>query len=87
MKNKIRQFIDENNLSFEEGERNSSVTILCGYSLHINTSKEKLINELDKEIKLDNTIAEEIERIWTFCKKNKYGEFWKTPEAQHQYKY
>lgn len=73
---KIRNFINDNNLSFAEGNRNTTITTLVGYSQYLELSKEDLLGELSNEIKADNFIEEEVERLWYYCKINNYKEYW-----------
>jgi len=85
--NKIRKFIENNNMTFTEGERNSNIVTLIGYSLHENISEENLKNELKPEIEEDSFIKDEIERLYNYCKINNYADFWSTPEAKNMYKF
>jgi hypothetical protein len=73
---KIRKFINDNNISFEEGNRNSTVTTLIGYAQYLEMSKVDLAKELETEITEDKFIAEEIDRIWNFCKIKNYKDYW-----------
>ena len=54
MENKIRKFIEENDLSFEKGSRNSTMVTLMGYAQHLGLSKEELEEELSDEIDNDS---------------------------------
>ena len=46
----IREFINNNNITFEKGNRNPTMITLIGYSLYLNLNKENLENELSEEI-------------------------------------
>lgn len=88
---KIEDFIQNNNLIFEEGSRNSDSTIICGYTLHIGGSCEDIneaINNLDNEGELtpDSGWGDELERVWDFAEENNYGKWW-TPENIEKAKY
>ena len=48
MNNKIREFIENNSLSFEPGNRNYTCVTLIGYSQHLGLSKEELEELLGK---------------------------------------
>ena len=72
----IRKFIEENKISFAEGQRNSSIVTLIGYSLYLGMNQEDLENELLEEAKQDVFIENEIERLWNFCKNKNYGNWW-----------
>lgn len=84
---KIREFIDNNNITFNEGERNASVVVLVGYSQHLKVEEVDLRKELFDEIEEDSFIKDEIKRLWSYCKKNKYSAFWKKKEAKDLYKF
>ena len=83
----IRKFIEENKISFKEGERNSSIVTLIGYSLYLGLNQIDLENELLEEAKEDVFIENEIERLWNFCRIKNYGDWWKTEEAKSLYKF
>ncbi len=83
----IKKFIQENNTSFNEGERNSSVTILIGFSQFKGLSKQDLIDELRDEITKDVFILNEIERLFDYCKAKNYKSYWKKKEAKSLYKF
>ena len=84
---KIKQFILDNSIPLTEGSRNSSVTILIGYSQHLKASKEDLKAALENEIKNDKFIEEEIDRLWLYCSANKYANYWITETASNTYKF
>jgi hypothetical protein len=81
----MRDFINENDLNFTEGSRNSTITTLIGFSQYKGLTKEELKLELVKEIARDSFIGEEIERLWDYCKARNYKNWWSTPEASLQY--
>jgi len=81
----MKKFIKDNHLSFGEGMRNSTVTVLIGYSQHLGLSQNDLEVELSDEIEADSFIQEEINRLWIYCKRNDYKKFWKTAQAKKQY--
>lgn len=81
----IRNFIEDNNISFAQGERNTSVVTLIGYTQHLGLTRNELENELIAEINEDSFIGEEIARLWDYCKVNGYKNFWKKQEAKLQY--
>lgn len=85
MNNKIREFIENNDLSFEEGSRNSTCVTLIGYSQHLGLSKEDLEEELSNEIDNDEVIQDEIDERWSYCLNNNYKKFWTSKEAEKQY--
>lgn len=83
----MRKFINENNISFEEGNRNSSVVICIGYAQHLGWTKDQLETILDDEIEEDSFIQDEITRLWDYCKAKNYKTFWSTDEAKKQYNF
>lgn len=85
--NRLRNFINENNLSFDEGSRNSTVTIIIGYSQHLGLTLNDVENELKEEINEDSFIYDELYRLWDYCKNRNYKNYWSTPEAKNKYKF
>ena len=81
----IKNFIEENNISFAQGERNTSVVTLIGYAQYLGLTKEELKLELSKEIIEDSFIKEEINRLWDYCKARSYRTYWNTPDAKNRY--
>ncbi len=81
----IRDFIKNNNISFTKGSRNTSVVTLIGYAQHKGLTCQELIDSLKPEITKDVFILEEVNRLWDYCKANKYKNFWKKQEAKLQY--
>jgi hypothetical protein len=84
---KIKEFITNNNLSLEEGSRNSSIVVIIGYAQHLSLTEGQLIEELDKEINEDIFILQEITRLFDYCKTKKYKNYWTRPEAKSKYKF
>jgi len=83
----IKEFIENNGLSFEKGNRNTTVVTLVGYAQHLNITENKLKAEIVDQIDNDSFIGEEISRIWDFCKNKNYKDFWSTPKAKELYKF
>ena len=84
---KIKEFITNNNLSLEEGSRNSSLVCIIGYAQHLGLTRNDLENELMAEINEDSFIGEEIARLFDYCKLKKYKNYWTTPDAKSKYKF
>lgn len=84
---KIKEFIKNNNLSLEEGSRNSSIVVIIGYAQHLGLTRNDLENELMAEINEDSFIGEEIARLFDYCKTKKYKTYWLSPEAKSKYKF
>lgn len=87
MENKIREFIEKNGITFEEGQRNAMVIVLIGYSQFLELSKENLENTLVDEIDEDDVIQEEIDARWNYCASNNYKKYWKTAQAKKDWEF
>lgn len=87
MKNKIRKFIQDNDLSFEPGSRNSTMVTLMGYAQHLGLSKEDLESELEKEISEDEVIQDEIDERWGYCESHNYKKYWTTKQAKKDWSF
>lgn len=83
----IRNFIEDNNISFAEGSRNTSVVTLIGYAQHLGLTQSEFKGELKQEIKEDRFIKQEIDRLWNYCKVNNYKKFWSSQKAKTQYNF
>lgn len=81
----MRKFIKDNNITFNEGERNSSIVTCIGYAQYLGITKDDLESELAVEIEEDGFLQEEINRLWDYCKSNNYKKYWKTKEAINEY--
>jgi len=81
----IQKFIKDNNITFNDGERNSSCTILIGYTQHLGLNKNDLKAALDSYIKVDSFISKEIDRLFDYCKAKNYKSYWNKKEAKSLY--
>ena len=81
----IRNFIEDNNISFAEGSRNTSIVTLIGFAQFKKIDYAELKGELAPEIDKDSFIEEEIDRLWNYCKVNNYKKFWSSQKAKTQY--
>lgn len=84
---KIKEFITNNNLSLEEGSRNSSLVCIIGYAQHLGLTEKQLQEELKDESGKDSFIYEEVARLFDYCKLKKYKTYWLSPEAKSKYKF
>ena len=84
---KIREFIEKNDLSFEDGSRNFTMVTLMGFSQHLGLSQEDLESELVEEIAKDGVIQDEIDERWGYCDSNNYKKYWKTKEAKKDWSF
>lgn len=83
----IDKFITENNITFKDGERNHNTVVCIGFAQHLGLSKDKLKEELAKQIVKDRFIETEIDRLYRYCEDRKYKDFWSKPEAKKLYKF
>jgi hypothetical protein len=83
----IQEFIKNNNLSFEEGSRNTTVVVLIGYAQHLGLTETELDDELSEQYKEDAFICEEVTRLFDYCKARNYKNYWSTPLAKETYKF
>ncbi len=81
----IRNFITENKITFNPGERNSSIVTLIGFTQFKGLDIEDLEDALEEEIIQDSFISEEIDRLWDYCKAKNYKDFWVKEQAKLQY--
>ena len=81
----IKNFITENKITFNPGERNSSIVTLIGFTQFKGLDIEDLENALEEEITQDSFLSEEIDRLWDYCKAKNYKDFWVTEQAKLQY--
>jgi hypothetical protein len=82
----LQKFIENNNLSFQEGQRNASIVILCGFALYNEISIQKIhaaINDKDytPEVQI------ELSRVYEYAERNIYGEYWNSEDAKTRYKF
>ena len=87
MNNKIREFIEKNDLSFEPGNRNYTCVTLIGYSQHLGLSKKDLEEELSNEIDNDDVIQDELDERWGYCESNNYKKYWTTKQAKKDWSF
>lgn len=86
----LEQFIKNNNLTFEEGKRNTDSVILSGYALYIGESDvvvlmDAIDNAASETANID--YHEELERVFDYADANDYGAWWKKPGAKTMYKF
>jgi len=80
----LKEFIKENSLVFKKGQRNSNITILCGYALHIGDSAADCIAAIPSKT---TEIRDEVYRVYDYAEDNNYGEWWNTQEARDTWKF
>lgn len=83
-KEKLNKFIEDNNIEFSSGNRNTPSVILSGFALFIGYKTiTNLLKDIDSHLDADD--MKELTRVFEYANTNHYGEFWKTEEAQAQY--
>ena len=81
----LKNFIKHNSLTFMEGRRNSDLVMLCGYSLHVGAEKEDIETILKENFKVDANIEKEFNSVYSYAKKNNYGDWWNNPKNKNCY--
>lgn len=87
----IKEFITENNLTFEPGQRNQDSLVLAGWLCYTG----KNIDDLDDIlVELEDSISGycvnvevEFERVFSHALNNDYGSAWQTDHYKATYKY
>lgn len=82
----LKKFIKDNKLKFEPGNRNNPLVTLTGFALYKNLTVQDCKEAIPKT-KLKAPVAKELERIFSYGEKNKYGDWWATADAKKQYKF
>lgn len=89
MKDVIKNFIELNKITFKEGERNSNITVLCGFALYAGAEVEDIIASFDKKTLNssmgEGTMEDEIRRVYEYADLNSYGDWWKEDENRESY--
>ena len=81
----LKNFIQHNKLSFEEGCRNSDLVVLCGYSLYIGAEKKDVETVLEEKLSVDAELVSEFNFVYSYAKKNNYGDWWNNPKNKNLY--
>jgi hypothetical protein len=86
---KLQKFIADNNLDFtvSGSSLNSAFVTLSGYSLYIGAMEVDVKESLHKTESLTFTDFKEFDKVYSYAKKNNYGEWWKKEEAKKMYKF
>ena len=82
---KLKNFIKHNSLTFTEGCRNSDLVVLCGYSLYLGAEKEDVETVLKEKLSVDAELVSEFNFVYSYAKKNNYGDWWKNPKNKNCY--
>ena len=90
IESKLKKFIQDNGLTFEEGQRNRDSVIISGYALYLGVQDPGIIeNLLEEEYPdvADGELFDEIERVFAYAKLKNYEKFWYREEAKTMYKF
>jgi hypothetical protein len=82
----ITSFIENNNLTFEQGLRNTQSTIIIGYALYIGIKDcYTLYHHIKSEFDFD--FMEEFEKIFFYARRSHYEKYWDLPSTHDKYVY
>ena len=81
----LKNFIKHNKLTFTEGCRNSDLVVLCGYSLYLGAEKEDVETVLKEKLSVDAELVSEFNFVYSYAKKNNYGDWWNNPKNKNCY--
>ena len=81
----LKDFIKHNSLTFTEGCRNSDLVVLCGYSLYLGVEKEDVETVLKEKLSVDAELVSEFNFVYSYAKKNNYGDWWNNPKNKNCY--
>lgn len=80
----ITSFIKNNNLTFEQGLRNTQSTIIIGYALYIGIEDYDI---LYNHIEFEFYFKEEFKKIFFYASRNHYEKYWDLPSTHDKYVY
>ena len=88
----LQRFITDNNITFQEGERNSNCVILCGYSQYLcklkNIPEIKIYDTIYQNIIKplnDTELNKEFKKVWEYTLKNDYWKWWENKKNKNKY--
>lgn len=91
LENSIKDFIKNNALQFEIGNRNSNSCILAGYACYIGCNSEDITDILKLMDRLldneDNERDDEFINVFNYALNNNYGKWWDNPAAKKMYNF
>lgn len=88
MKEKLKQFIKENDLNFNGSgsSLNGNCVVISGYALFIGAEYDEMLESID-EMFPEADYYDEILRVYTYAVDNNYGKYWSTEDAKKRYKF
>tara|TARA_R110000868_G_scaffold46107_2_gene152501 strand:- start:165 stop:422 length:258 start_codon:yes stop_codon:yes gene_type:complete len=85
MKEQLKKFIAENNLQFNEGSGgDSNILAITGYSTYIGATIDDLLEAVNST---KEGVNSELDRVFSYAKKNNYAAYWKTAKAKVAWKF
>jgi hypothetical protein len=86
---KLKEFLEANNIEFSEGRRNTDSTVISGFCLWLELNDMEAIVKTIKDVCPDPEwdFAEELKRVYAFAESNMYGEWWNKKVAHSHYKF
>lgn len=85
---KLKQFIEDNKITFEVGRRNSDSVCVAGFCLHKKFKYDASVKLLKKNLpRFDKAAEEEFRKVWKYADEHDYKFFWETMEAKRLYKF
>lgn len=76
MKEQLKKFIKDNNLTFKEGSRNQDSTIVAGYALHLQMNMTEAMQCIEEVCPNSSNYREEFIPVFEFANKKGYGSWW-----------
>lgn len=85
---KLQEFIEINCLSFEEGERNTNLTVIGGYALFLDEfcEEDDIYKAIPDKYKSDE-LYQEAMKVFNYCYYNDYGNWWTKEIASSTWKF
>lgn len=87
---KLELFIKNNRLDFEGigSDINSDYVIISGYALYIGVkTSSEIIKIIGDTLPSNNAHLRELSKVFTFARKNDYGDWWNYTEAESLYEF
>lgn len=91
MKEQIEKFIKDNGLTFEKGNRNTDLVIICGYSQYLESLGRVNVADILEEVlkgyfEKDPELHAEFNRVWNFTNLKNYYKWWTIDVNRARYK-
>ena len=59
--------------------------MLCGYSLYSGAEKKDVETVLEEKLSVDAELVSEFNFVYSYAKKNNYGDWWNNPKNKNCY--